>query len=54
MTPLQQFPDARLRNPRIAVNTLTYVADAAIRTAKPAVYLGNAGKDHSSLNPRNG
>ena len=39
---------------RIATTTLIDIENAAIRTAKPAVYPGTAGKDHSGLNPRNG
>ncbi len=39
---------------RIAVTTLIDIANAAIRTAKPAACPGNAGKDHSGLNTRNG
>ena len=54
MTPSQQFPDARLRNPRIIFNSLIDIENAVIRTAKPAVYPGNAGKDPSSLKTRNG
>ena len=40
--------------PRIAVTTLIDIENAAIRTAKQAVYPGTAGKDPSSLNTRNG
>ncbi len=40
--------------PRIVVTTPIDIENAAIRTAKPAVYPGTMGKDHSSLNTRNG
>ncbi len=42
------------RPPRTVIDTLIDIENAAIRTAKPAVYPGAAGKDHSGLNTRNG
>ncbi len=40
--------------PRIVVTTLIDIENATVRTAKPAVYPGSVGKDHSGLNTRNG
>ena len=47
----RKFPNVRLYH---LVTTLSNVANAAIRRAKPAVFPGSVGKDHSGLKTRNG
>ncbi len=40
MTLSQQFPDARLRNPRIVVDTLIYIANATVRDGETGGFPG--------------